>query len=614
MTGLCGWIGSGAPQGEGEARLSGMLARIPALPGSADARATGSDHALALRAREPVRALEQRDGLSLALAGEPRWNDSTLARIAAQRGHAQALAEAYRSHGARLLEHVGGAFALAVIDAPARRALLAIDRIGIHALCYAQRDAALVFGTTADSVTDHPAVGAEISPQAIFDYLYCHMVPAPATIYRGVNKLLPGQCLWFDDGRMDLRFYWALDYADRAPREFGPLAREFRGRLRECVARSLDDQPVGAFLSGGTDSSTVTGMLSELRGRPADTYSIGFEAEGFDEIGYARITARHFGARAHEYYVTPQDVADAIPKIAAAYDEPFGNASAVPTYYCAKAALEDGKTSMLAGDGGDEIFGGNARYAKQKLFEWYWAIPGAARRSLIEPVALGLPGIAHVPPLRKLASYVRQARVPLPDRLETYNFLEREPLASILAPEFLREIDPDEPARIAREVYARTRSDAAVNRMMHLDLKQTLADSDLRKVGRMCMLAGVGVRYPLLDDELVEFSGRVPPSFKVRGLKLRWFFKEALRDFLPAQTIAKSKHGFGLPFGLWLDRHPALMELSRESLSSLRSRGILREDYIDRLTDLHRSDHATYYGVMIWVAMMLEQWFRAHAR
>lgn len=614
MTGLCGWIGAEAHQGEAAARVSRMLDRIPALPGSADAQAIGSDHALALRARDPARALAQRDGLSVALAGEPRWSDLELARIATQHGDAQALAEAYRRHGARLLEHVGGAFALAVIDSPSRCALLAIDRIGIHALCYAHRDLGLVFGTTADSVTGHPAVGAQVSPQAIFDYLYCHMVPAPATIYRGVSKLLPGQCLWLDDGRIDLRFYWTLNYADRTTREFGPLAREFRGMLRECVSRSLGEEPVGAFLSGGTDSSTVTGVLSELRGRPADTYSIGFEAEGFDEMEYARITARHFGARAREYYVTPQDVADAIPKIAAAYDEPFGNASAVPTYYCARAAREDGKTVMLAGDGGDEIFGGNTRYAKQKLFEWYWAIPAAARRSLIEPVALGLPGIEHVPPLRKLASYIRQARVPLPDRLETYNFLEREPISDILAPEFLSEIDQGEPARIAREVYARTRSDAAVNRMMHLDLKQTLADSDLRKVGRMCLLAGVGVRYPLLDDELVEFSGRVPPSFKVRGLKLRWFFKEALRDFLPAQTIAKSKHGFGLPFGLWLDRHPALMELSRESLLSLRKRGILRERYIDRLTDLHRSDHATYYGVMIWVAMMLEQWFRAHER
>ncbi|GAB4178122.1 MAG: asparagine synthase (glutamine-hydrolyzing) [Rhodocyclaceae bacterium] len=612
MTGLCGWTGAEDAQDDARERLARMLDRIPAIEGARQANAHAGGCALGLHAREASGAMATDGGLLVAIAGSPGWREDEFSRMAAELGATRALAEAYRREGARCLEKLRGAWALALIDPARRRALLAIDRMGIAALCWAQRAGTLVFGTTADSVASHPQIGAEISDQAIFDYLYCHMVPSPGTIYRGVSKLLPGQYLWFEDGRVEARFHWALEYEDRSRAHFGALAREFRELLERGVSRCLGGEPAGAFLSGGTDSSTVTGVLGRLSGRPADTYSIGFEAEGFDEMEYARITARHFGAKAHEYYVTPQDVAEAIPRIAAAYDEPFGNASAVPTYYCAKAAREDGKAVMLAGDGGDEIFGGNERYAKQKLFEAYRAIPGALRTGLIEPIALGVPAFGRVPALRKLASYIRQARIPLPDRLETYNFLEREALAEILAPEFLREIDTGEPAAIAREVYARSLSQAPVNRMMHLDLKQTLADSDLRKVSRMCMLAGVEVRYPLLDEDLVEFSGRLPPSYKVRGVKLRWFFKEALRDFLPPETITKSKHGFGLPFGLWLESHPALTELARESLASLRRRGILREAWIDRIAELHRSEHATYYGVMIWVLMMLEQWMQAH--
>jgi asparagine synthase (glutamine-hydrolysing) len=356
----------------------------------------------------------------------------------------------------------------------------------------------------------------------------------------------------------------------------------------------------------------VTGILTQLRGMPVDTYSIGFEAEGYDEMAYARIAARHFGSRAHEYYVTPRDVAEAVPLIAAAYDEPFGNASAVPTYFCAKLARDDGRELLLAGDGGDEIFGGNARYARQKLFDAYGWLPAPLRRGLVEPLLFSGSWVDRVTPLRKARSYVQQARIPLPDRVESYNFLERETLAEIFEPEFLAAIDPHQPRDIARDVYRRTTSKSMVNRLMHLDLKDTLADNDLRKVNGMCELAGIRVRYPLLDDDLVAFSGRLTPSQKVRRLRLRHFFKEALRDFLPPETIAKSKHGFGLPFGLWMERDATLREMATESLRSFGRRGYVRPDFVDRLLTLHQSSHADYYGVMIWIVMMLERWLAAN--
>ena len=280
----------------------------------------------------------------------------------------------------------------------------------------------------------------------------------------------------------------------------------------------------------------------------------------------------------------------------------------MPTYLCAKLAREDGIDIMIAGDGGDEIFAGNARYAKQGVFEHYQRIPAFLRTALIEPITLNLPGADSLMPLRKLKSYIEQARIPLPDRLESYNFLQREPLANIFTDDFLATIDTDEPLRICRDAYRHTHSNSVLNKMMHLDLKNTLADNDLRKVNRMCQLGGVEVRYPLLDDDLVEFSGRVPFNLKLKGQELRHFFKHALRDFLAPETLSKSKHGFGLPFGLWLREYQPLRDLAHTSLESLAKRDIVRPAYLNQLWLDHQQAHATYYGVMIWVLMMLEQW------
>jgi len=557
-------------------------------------------------------SLGRSDGLLAAVEGQVRWRSAELASLAATQGAAAAVAEAYRRKGEHCLQEIAGPFAVAVIDSRSGEALLAIDRLGTRTMCFARTRDRFIFASNAASVVAHPDVDRGLDQQAIFDYLYCHVIPSPRTIYSAVQKLEPGHCVVFRGGRVESRLYWQLPYRDDGSASAAALEARFRDLLEQAARNAIDGEAaIGSFLSGGTDSSTVAVMLTRIRGEPARTYSIGFAWEGFDEMGYARITARHIDARAREYYVTPQDIADAIPIIARAYDEPFGNDSAAPTYFCAKMAREDGIKVLLAGDGGDEIFGGNARYAKQKLFEAYGAIPRTVRRGLIEPIALGLPGGERIAPLRKLGSYIRQAAIPLPDRLESYNFLHRTPLTQVFEPDFMNAVDVEEPLALAREVYARTSSSAPVNRMMHLDLKLTLADNDLRKVSRMCEVAGIEARYPLLDDDLVDFSGGIPAALKVKGLKLRYFFKRALRDVLPAETIAKTKHGFGMPFGLWLRSHAPLAEIVHGSLDAFQRRGILQPAYLADLRRQHDTGHATYFGIMIWVIALLECWLGA---
>ncbi len=605
MTGLLGWINcSGNGDVGGVMNFMAKSARVGTPLEIGSLSTSGAVAAWKTYDRVSVHGA---GAISAALVGQARWEIPELQRQAEQTSLAASIIDAYRAYGPSFLGRLHGPFALSLVDTRDQVGLLAIDRLGIQTIAFAQTAKGIVFASDARAVVAHPDVDDTLSPQGIFNYLFFHMVPSPGSIFSGVEKLLPGQCVVSRLGHLERHFYWRLAYQDDGRDNIAGKAARFRSLLSDAVRTAADASQVGTFLSGGTDSSTVTGMLTQSLGRSVDTFSIGFDADGYDEMEYARVASRHFGTRPHEYYLTPSDVVAAIPKIAAAYDEPFGNASAIPAYYCAKRAHDAGINVMLAGDGGDEIFGGNARYAKQKVFELYWHLPAWARQGLIEPLSSALPSVG---PLRKAKSYVAQARIPLPDRLETYNFLRREPLDQILMPDFLARIQADQPGAMLREVYDRTESHSFINRMLHLDLKFTLADNDLRKVSRTCELAGIAVRYPLLDEALVAFSAELTPDEKVHGQYLRYFFKQALSDFLPREIIDKSKHGFGLPFGLWMQTHPELRALAGDSLASLRNRNIVRPEYINRLLDQHQSGHAAYFGVMIWVLMMLEQWLQ----
>ncbi|BAN36787.1 asparagine synthase [Sulfuricella denitrificans skB26] len=610
MSGLCGWIGYGATTAENRQIVERMAGPLARFDGSNIQTLVGRAGALTVAASGDSAHLYHNEGLLVAVWGRVRFMESRLALLAQAEGVAKVLADGWREKGESVLSLLEGAYALCILNEATGEVVLAVDRMGNLPLSYTLSGDGLVFGSSADAIILHPLARPEIDPQSLYNYLYFHMVPGPDTIYTGQKRLLPGEYLVFSKGRAETKKHWEMQFLEGQNRPFDELKQEFLRLLRSSVREASSDQDVGAFLSGGTDSSTIAGILGEVGGRPARTYSIGFEADGYDEMEYARIAARHFSTEHHEYYVTPDDVVAAIPQIAGIFDQPFGNASAVPTFYCARMARADGLNRILGGDGGDELFGGNDRYAKQYIFSLYERIPSLLRKGVLEPAVFGMPGGQRVPLVRKARSYIEQASVLMPARTETYNLLDRYGHEEIFTREFLATVDPGQPLSRLKETYRQTHAQSLINQMLALDLKFTLADNDLPKVVKACELAGMEVAFPFLNDEMVAFSAGLAPELKLKGTKLRYFFKEALRDFLPGEIITKQKHGFGLPFGVWLQDHKPLQELATDSLNGLKSRNIVRAEFIDKLLGQHLAEHAGYHGTMVWVLMMLEQWFR----
>jgi asparagine synthase (glutamine-hydrolysing) len=633
MSGLCGWIDNYPSDNSNAALinssggscmadalqqrshcLSTMAAPLSQFDGSRVQQMIGSVSAVAVASHLDCAHLYKKNGLLIALWGYASLSGQALipnADINITLG--ENLARLWRRDGAQACCALSGPFALCILDEDTGEMLLAIDRIGAHSLSFQVSSSGLIFASSADALNAHPAARSDINPQAIYNYLYFHMVPAPETIYQSQQRLLPGECVHYFNGKLERKKYWEMAFHEHENRSFGALKEQFLDTLRGAV-RSTTAAPavVGAFLSGGTDSSTLAAMLGQVSGRAARTYSIGFDAPGYDEMDYARLVSRHFGTEHHELYVTADDVVNAIPKIAAVFDQPFGNASAVPAFYCAQMARADGITRLLGGDGGDELFGGNERYARQAIFAHYQRLPPALRQALVEPLLFKLAARQQHPLLLKARSYVEQALVPLPARLETYNLLQRYGKVQVLENDFLISMNPAVPLNKLTEAYGLSHGYSQINRMLALDMKFTLADNDLPKVVKACELAGIEVAFPFLNDAIVEFSSRLAPYQKLNGTRLRHFFKQALEDTLPRAILRKQKHGFGLPFGHWLTKHRRLKEIAFDSLTALKSRHIVRSDFIDDLLSRHLAQHPGYHGTMVWVLMMLEQWYQQH--
>ncbi|WIT11337.1 asparagine synthase C-terminal domain-containing protein [Paucibacter sediminis] len=540
--------------------------------------------------------------------GQPRFDTADMRRLAAERGPASAWMHLLQQAPQQALARVGGDFALAT-DLPSGESVMAVDRFAIHTLCYRVVNGQLRWAMDAKQLAD---ADTPLDPQAIFDYLYFHCIPSPRTIYRGIYRVPPGHLAIFRQGQLTLQPYWRAAFEERAPTSLAVHKAQFMELLSEAVRQQLDGSQAACFLSGGTDSSSVAGMLARHAGKDTLAYSIGFDAEGYDEMAYAKLAAQHFGVQHRAYYVTPADLVEGIPEMARHLDQPFGNSSVLPAYYCAKLAKAEGVSKLLAGDGGDELYGGNARYATQRLFGFYGRVPGAMRRWLIEPM-VGNAVLAQVPLIRKGGSYVRQAKQPMPDRLQNYNLIMRVGPEQVLTPGLLQQLDTSLPLAHQRQAWESAQAPCSeLNRELAFDWRYTLGESDLPKVRAATALAGLNVGFPMLDQALLDFSLHLPSDYKLRGNKLRWFFKEALKDFLPHEIISKRKQGFGLPFGVWTTRDPALQKLARRSLEALVQRGLVRGDYVHTLLDEQLPAYPGYYGEMVWILMMLEQWLEHH--
>ena len=460
MSGLCGWVGYSCSQEQSRQILSEMAALFAIDPSRPPTLFTSHANALAYLPVGRNGTSWENEDMFAVIVGHPRLNDARLTQIVKQNGITSAVVTGYKEYGFDVLNNLYGDYSLALVHKRDQTAFFAVDRYAINPLTYALVDGCLVFASSAQLLKAHPKITTRVDNQAIYNYLHFHVIPAPGCIYHGLKRLLPGQYASFSKGELTLDTYWKAEYSENTRTSFTDLKHQFIQLLEQSVHRCAVNGNVGAFLSGGTDSSSIAGMLGRATKKPAKTYSIGFHATGYDEIQYARVTAKHFGTEHHEYYVTPDDVVSVIPTIAASYSNPFGNASAVPTYYCARMAKQDGIDILLGGDGGDELFAGNSRYAAQWIFSLYGRLPQSLRKSFIEPFAFTFPAGDKVWPINKLRSYIRQANIPMPKRLETYNFFSRLGIENIFTSEFLENIDTNQPQVLLGSFYNDAQTDS----------------------------------------------------------------------------------------------------------------------------------------------------------
>ncbi len=533
--------------------------------------------------------------------------------VVAGMSKAELLARLYLQRGSDFLKLLHGGFSLALWDDKEKRLILAIDRMGIKSLYWRRKGDRLLFASRIDGIRAAQSTAAEVNPAAILQFLLFSAVPAPLTSDMGTEKLRPGTSITFSSYGVKENQYGDLEYPESDDRSVAHWSQELRGAMRGAVHRHLEgcEQPAtGCYLSGGTDSSSIVAFASEKL-RPTQSFTIAFLEAGYSEIDFARTTANAFRTEHHEKFLSPQDASNAIDKIIDYFDEPFANSSAIGSYYCALLARETGVKTLLAGDGGDELFAGNERYAHDKYFALYQILPAWLRSGLIEPLVSLLPltdGKLSLP--RK---YVRRANIPNPRRILSYGFFVSQPPESIFEDGFLQTVSKENWLAIPEQHFSSARASCELNRILYLDMKMTLADNDLRKVSGTAELAGVNVRYPLLDTQLADLAGRIPAALKLKGFEKRYIFKQAMKGILPSKILFKKKHGFGVPLSHWLLREPRMLELTQDLMCDARTRqrGYFRVGFFERLRGLH-AQHPDFYGEIVWYVVALELWHRQH--
>lgn len=616
---ICGIIASCEAVPVDEREISRMVSALALRDNWSCEQSTGSEVAFGMTSCTASVSFWESDRIAVVCDADICNQDELHADLTDGSGKSSLaclFAEIYLERGLKFLDCLRGAFSLAIWDYRSKSLLLAVDRFGIKTLCFSSTSAGITFASQPRGILASGRITRQVDVNAFKSYLTYSVVPAPTCVFKGIEKVPPACFTIWQDGTVRTSRYWDIDYSEDLKDSEERLAQEMLIRMREAVDRTSQDVPtqeLGCFLSGGTDSSSVVGLLTQVKGHPVNTVSIGFNEERFNELQYAHIAAQHFKSLQIESRLGPEDAYRILPRIVAAYDEPYANSSALATYFCHTLAADRGIKVMLAGDGGDELFGGNESYRTDQVYQLYERIPNSLRRRIVEPIASCIS--STTPVFGKIRRYIQWANTANPDRYFRWRLLQCFSAGEVLGPEIAIRDGQDDFLTCARAHYQSARAQSELNRLLYIDVKIVLGDNDIPKVVRTSELAGVTVRFPFLDHPLAEFSGRVPANLKLKGLEKRYLFKRATSDLLPRAILRKRKHGFGLPVGFWLKKDRKFRELAEDILRDPRTyqRGYFRKDFVEHLFAAMGQDGTPFYGDVLYTFLMFELWYRSHA-
>jgi asparagine synthase (glutamine-hydrolysing) len=525
------------------------------------------------------------------------------------RSDTEVLVHGYEEWGVDLLQRLNGMFAFALWDAPRRRLFVARDRLGIKPLYYAETPSGFVFGSEFKSLLQMPEVGNDLDVLALQQYLAWEYIPSPRTAFNGVRKLRPATMILIDSHGLRLNTYWRLQAAT-AITDLREAKEGLRWHLERSVRLRLEaDVPVGAFLSGGLDSSAVVATMAEARQDRVHTFSIGFAEDDFDETGYARKVAAAFNTR-HEEEILRPNCLDLIHEVAGFLDEPFADNSILPTYLVSRLARRRVKV-VLSGDGGDELFGGYDHYKADRLARWYSRLPQVLRRGLLH--CLGDSDDAHPTKRGSLPRRLRRLEeaLKLPSSLEHCRWMVRT-TSSVLHRDLMRQACENQGTDLWMEPWAEAFRQSpyreGLTRQLHVDLRTFLAEDILVKTDRASMAASLEARVPFLDHELVEYAFRIPERWKLRLLRGKWILRRAFDRRIPVEALRRRKSGFSVPIATWL--RGELRELASDLLatSRLQRQGFFDQVAVERILGEHLSGAADHARTL-WALVMFQLWF-----
>jgi asparagine synthase (glutamine-hydrolysing) len=565
---------------------------------------------------ESEQPLRNEDG-SVALVGNGEiYNYRALRRGLADRGHGlrthgdlEPIAHLYEEVGLEAFHALRGMFAVALWDTRRRRLVLAHDRYGIKPLYWRSDGRTLAFGSELKCLLTDRSWSREIDLEALSLYLSANCVPAPRTIFQGVHKLEPGHLLVAERGRVEVRRWYRRPQpgpAVRSERDADAWARELLWRLDDSVrAHLVADVPVGVFLSGGVDSGALCALAAHGATGDLRTFSIGFAERSFDELADARRTAELYGTRHTELRVDP-DALDLLPRLVDAYDEPFADSSAVPTYLVSELAARDVKV-VLSGEGGDEAFGGYEVYRASRLAPLVaHGVPGPLRRGVIAPLVRGLPSSTEKASLDyRLKRFLRDLDLPPLERHHGFKVIHTdEARRDLLLPEARAACDPL--ARL-RPHYAEAAAAGPIGRLQHVDVMTYLHDDLLTKVDRASMAHSLEARVPFVDDRVLDFAATIPDSLNVRTFDTKWLLRRAVRPLLPRAVVDGRKRGFSIPAARWLRHDARELVLDVLSPAAVARQGLLDPTAVSALVTAHVEGHSDE-SRQLWGLVMLALW------